>query len=120
MKLCLPSNNPRPSATEFSQKINLLLVGFLLLLSGLATAQTKYYVDADNVNSGNGLSWENAFDSLQAALDVVIEADTIWIAEGTYKPSLEHGGVTTRHQTFYLDIDLAIYGGFDGTEMTLR
>ncbi|MEK5231246.1 hypothetical protein MHB42_05675 [Lysinibacillus sp. FSL K6-0232] len=76
--------------------------------------------------SGDGTSWANAFGDLQSALD---EASTkltagattvqIWLAQGTYIPSEKVGGTTDRYNTFQMQNNVAIYGGFNGTETTV-
>lgn len=84
------------------------------------------YVDADAVaGSGDGLSWENAYTELSLALvqvktvnndgDPDNDIDSIWIAEGTYTPLW-----TGRDSSFLLDTDVALYGGFAGTETSLE
>jgi predicted outer membrane repeat protein len=77
-----------------------------------------FYVDVDATGSGNGSSWTNAFTDLQDALAAVplsLCGDReIWVAEGTYMPT----GIIDRGATFQLQDSLAIYGGFDGTEVS--
>ncbi|MEL7120857.1 MAG: right-handed parallel beta-helix repeat-containing protein, partial [Bacteroidota bacterium] len=81
------------------------------------------YVDADNTTPGDGLSWANAFDNLQDALTLACncsEVTQIWVAEGTYYP--DEGAMTTpndRNSTFQLCNNVALYGGFNGTESML-
>ena len=69
--------------------------------------------------SGSGDSWGSAYPDLQSAL-----ADTncseIWIVQGTYYPDEGTGQINDdRASSFTLKNNVAIYGGFDGTE-TLR
>jgi C1A family cysteine protease len=75
------------------------------------------YIDV-NVSGGahNGSSWENAFDTLQEGLDAASSGDEIWVAQGTYKPTEEHGGSGDGYQSFQMENGVAIYGGFDATE----
>ena len=87
---------------------------------------TRLYVDTDASGANNGSSWANAYTTLQPALNVASAGDSIWIAEGTYKPTLRPhtgtAGATTaemRDQSFYLDTDIEIYGGFMGTETAI-
>lgn len=54
------------------------LIGFLL--TGLANAQTYYYVATNG--SGSGTSWVNAYTNIQTALDVATNGDTVCIAGG--------------------------------------
>jgi hypothetical protein len=72
-----------------------------------------HYVDADAQGAGNGSTWEDAFSTLQPALDIATAGDPIWVAAGTYKPTAEHGGTGERYRSFQLMNGVAIYGGFD-------
>ena len=78
------------------------------------------YVNAEaTVSANNGMNWEDAFISLQDGLDTAILGDEIWVAAGTYYPSVEVGGTGDRNKTFQMINGVAIYGGFDGTETAL-
>jgi len=77
-------------------------------------AGTIIYVDADATGSHNGTSWANAFTSLQDGLDAAATSPAeIWVAEGTYKPTVEYGGADDRYKSFQLKNGVALYGGFD-------
>ncbi len=76
------------------------------------------YVDKDAMGLNNGTSWVDAFIDLQDALATVQQyynVHEIWIAEGTYYPS-----VSDRDSSFVLTDSVAIYGGFVGDETTLE
>ena len=81
------------------------------------------YVDGSNPSAGSGVSWECAFTDLQDALAAAEEGDTIWVAAGTYKPSVWPAGcsgcATDRDFTFLLRDGVSVYGGFAGTENLL-
>ena len=87
------------------------------------------FVDADAPEGGDGLSWETAFQDLQDGLSEAEtrngdevgdnDVDAIWVAEGVYKPSVEVREGEARTATFMLVEEVAIYGGFVGTETTL-
>jgi len=75
-------------------------------------------VDKDATGANNGLDWQNAYTSLQSAIQELNDIKfggpgEIWVAEGTYKPT------TTTNQTisFLLPFDGQIYGGFAGGEL---
>ncbi|BBO84830.1 hypothetical protein DSCO28_53960 [Desulfosarcina ovata subsp. sediminis] len=72
-----------------------------------------WYVDANVANSGNGKSWGEAFKTINEALNVAVDGDEIWVAAGTYVPG------TARSNTFQLRSNVALYGGFEGTETEL-
>jgi hypothetical protein len=81
------------------------------------------YVDDDTGNDGNdGTSWARAVATVTRGLAVAAErvGDSgtatceLWVTAGTYKPV-----GTDRAATFQLRSQVALYGGFQGTE-TLR
>lgn len=75
--------------------------------------RTHLFVDEQvAVAGGDGHSWGFAFDNLRSALQVADYGDTIWIAEGTYFPTLG----LDRQKTFQIPNGVQIYGGFAGTE----
>lgn len=105
-------------------KLFLFLITTLSLLVVIASgsvvlAQTTIYVDT-NVADGDGSSWDDAYDSLQDALDIAISGDQIWVAEGTYYPD-EGIRQTDNDQdaSFQLITGVEIYGGFKGDENNL-
>ena len=81
------------------------------------------FVNAAATGSGNGLTWQNAFPNLQAALRFPrLEGFPleIWVAEGLYRPD-EGPGQTAGDpsSTFRLSSGCRIFGGFSGTESQL-
>ncbi|MEL7122475.1 MAG: right-handed parallel beta-helix repeat-containing protein, partial [Bacteroidota bacterium] len=91
------------------------------LLNGCTNG--RIYVDLDAGGSNDGTSWTDAFTSVQDALEEACacgSAVDIWVAEGTYYP--DEGGTATpddRNSTFQLCNNVALYGGFAGTESML-
>jgi hypothetical protein len=73
------------------------------------------YVNHAADGKADGRSWTDAYQDLQAALTVASNYDEIWVAAGTYYPTSD----TDRTISFTLKSDVAIYGGFAGTE-TIR
>lgn len=63
-------------------------------------------VDKDAHGANDGSSWSNAFTRIQDAINAAVAEDVeeIWVAEGTYNEAIT------------LESDLALYGGFEGTE----
>lgn len=77
------------------------------------------YVSAGVASTGNGTSWSQAFKTLQEAISAAQDGDEIWIAAGTYKPTVAPTGDIARDRTFLLKNGVKIYGGFVGTETDL-
>jgi parallel beta-helix repeat protein len=71
------------------------------------------YVDHNATGLNNGLTWEHAYLDLQDALErAAIEVNSeIWVAAGTYKPSVPSGS-----PTFQLIDSVPVYGHFAGNE----
>lgn len=124
------------------RKIGLHMAMIALLLFGIvwlgyshsvntahaAESSIIYVNNYDGSDSNDGKSWEDAFATLQQALDAAdtSEGETyeIWIAAGTYVPSKDKDGNVPaggdeRESTFMMKNGVAIYGGFTGTEDSL-
>jgi hypothetical protein len=85
----------------------LLAVVALTLLSGPVSAAVVYYVDGENGEDPNdGLSWDTAKATIQAAFDTAAPDDEIWVKAGTY-------AITSQIQ---VNKSVGIYGGFAGDE----
>ena len=72
-----------------------------------------------NASGGSGLSWANAFRTVQDALAVAAACPSfteIWVAVGVYTPTVS---ITGRSASFQLVSGVGLYGGFATTE-TLR
>ncbi|MEL6555794.1 MAG: choice-of-anchor Q domain-containing protein [Cyanobacteria bacterium J06621_11] len=68
------------------------------------------YVKQGATGSGDGSSWADAYTDLAGAIANAANGDEIWLAEGTYVPG------AARTDTFSLTKEIAIYGGFSGSE----
>ncbi|MGD9688325.1 MAG: kelch repeat-containing protein [Phycisphaerales bacterium] len=81
---------------------------------------SRLYVRAAAPAGGNGQSWMTAFRSLQDALTAARQLGAgvreIWMARGIYKPATSD---PTQLIAFEMVGNLALYGGFAGTESTL-
>ena len=88
--------------------------GLALACSVGAAEQARWYVNAAAKEGLNGLSWQTAFPSLQSALKKSQSGDEIWVARGTYYPD-----ASDRDVSFELKDNVAVYGGFAGTESAL-
>jgi predicted outer membrane repeat protein len=62
----------------------------------------------------DGSSWATALRELQCALDIATSGDNIWVAAGAYRAS------SGRSVSFQLIDNVALYGGFLGTESSLN
>jgi hypothetical protein len=83
---------------------------------------TTIYVDASASPGGDGASWGTAYKYLQDALADAISGDTMYVAEGTYKPDESSDPCYVpgnRGYTFQLISGLPISGGFPSGGGTL-
>lgn len=88
-------------------------VGSLMTISAEADAAVRYVTPG---GSGDGSSWAEATDDLQAAIDASSPGDEVWVAAGTYQPfNLINEKVATSY-AFILKNGVSLYGGFAGTE----
>ena len=86
-----------------------------------ACTGARQYVTVSGAGIQSGLDWANACDAtqLQSVINRSCSGTEIWVAAGTYKPTVEIGGTGPRYMSFFLQEGVAVYGGFAGTE-TLR
>ncbi|MBI2842856.1 MAG: chitobiase/beta-hexosaminidase C-terminal domain-containing protein [Armatimonadetes bacterium] len=81
----------------------LILFAVLILSGNTGWCYTIYVAQAGN-DSWSGFTWEEAKGTIAAALESATPGDEVWVAAGTYA-----GPVILRR-------DIALYGGFAGTE----
>jgi predicted outer membrane repeat protein len=102
---------------------NLGLLLLLLFSVYNTTAQTIRYVKSVSTGTGDGSSWANASSDLQGMINSSLAYDEIWVAAGTYNPTLDPSGNASpadpRDKTFHLKDSVKLYGGFIGTETQL-
>lgn len=67
------------------------------------------FVDADAASGGDGSTWANAFNNLQAAINASSDSGDIWMKGGTY----------TLSNQVSVNKAVTIYGGFSGDEELL-
>ncbi|KAA3636749.1 MAG: response regulator, partial [Bacteroidetes bacterium] len=99
--------------SKFIKSTLLLITGILLWLP----CTSQIYVNLNAGGDNNGSSWENAYTNFQDALDEAKENDQIWVAKGTYLPGKAGDPGNT---TFFLSKGVRLYGGFEGTETSLK
>ena len=93
-----------------------------------STTPQKLYVNIGlSTGLNNGSTWADAFTgpaALQSALNIATEGNEIWVAAGTYKPSLYPPGCTNctnnRDFSFHLKNGVKMYGGFAGNETNIN
>lgn len=94
-----------------------LMIGFLCstLLIGCTfqktTIKNVIYVNVAATNTGDGSSWDKAFNSLAKALESSNANCEIWVAKGTYYPSKTDAAIS-----FIMKDNVSVYGGFSGVE----
>lgn len=79
-------------------------------------------------DSNRGTSWSGALTTVQRGLNVAgtlidegsCSAAEVWVASGTYRPTLANDSGDPRSATFQLVAKVALRGGFSGTESTLN
>ena len=94
----------------------------ILVCFAFTISQAQIFVTETATGANNGTSWADAYTDLSTAIWSASSGDTIWVAEGTYKPLVDTTGATpatpeTRH--FWLKNGVVLYGGFVGTETSL-
>jgi hypothetical protein len=90
---------------------------FLLFVASSSFSQDRrIYVDAYATGAGNGVSWQDAFTDLQAALFAAQAGDQVWVALGNYLPTDGYN----REISFKLKNGVQLYGGFSGVESKLE
>src|SRR4051794_31523633 len=74
------------------------------------------YVNKNALGANDGTSWADAYTNVQEAL-AATSVGEIWVAKGTYYPD-EGTGIANNDRTasFNLKNNVALYGGFAGTE----
>ncbi len=101
-------------------------IAVLILFLGIAATSDAAirYVKPVSSGTGDGSSWANASDDLQAMINTSVANDEIWVAAGTYNPIRPANDITVvdsanRRNSFVVKPDVKMYGGFLGTESNL-
>lgn len=92
----------------------------LLLVFGFTTNTFAKVIYVKQDGTGDGTSWEQAFNDLQLALASATLGTEIWVAEGTYYPTqCAICSPAQRNISFQVPGGVKLYGGFNGTESSL-
>jgi hypothetical protein len=84
------------------------------------TLASVIFVNHAATGANTGASWDDALTSFPAALNAAMPGQQIWVAAGTYQPESAYDlSNTTRYFHFRLVDQVAIYGGFAGTETSV-
>lgn len=91
----------------------------LLIFAGNAGAKT-IYVRPQPSGTQDGLRWETAFATLQAAIDAAEAGDQVWVAEGRYDEPRHsvYDGINTG--SVVMKDGVHLFGGFHGDEISLE
>ncbi|TZF84858.1 T9SS type A sorting domain-containing protein [Pedobacter sp. BS3] len=97
------------------------IICFVIAISAInITRATVRYVTPTGAGDKSGTSWDKASDDIQAMINASSSGDQIWLAAGTYLPTvIAYNGTTSRDKAFVLKSGVAIYGGFAGGETLL-
>ncbi|MDA3930873.1 MAG: PKD domain-containing protein [Prolixibacteraceae bacterium] len=98
---------------------SLLLLTIILFLSLQCFSENIIFVNQKSNGLNNGESWQNAFISLQEAMQQAETGDQIWVAKGIYYTNDNDPTNKDRYQLFILEDGINIYGGFEGNEETI-
>ena len=81
------------------------------------------YVDIEADGANTGLNWDDAYSSLQMAIDSADAGDTIWIASGVYMPEEDLTGnaspAVEQTKSFYIQKDMVLIGGFESGQYVI-
>lgn len=90
----------------------------MTLVPSMSQAAVRYVDSNLSGGAADGVSWANAFHSLQDALAVAASGDEVWVAAGVYYPD-EGTGQTDDEvsATFVLNDGVELYGGFENGQV---
>jgi hypothetical protein len=102
----------------------IILYLLFVVCTNILTAQTIKYVTSAGSGTKDGTSWANACDGtqIQSVLNsayVSGKKTELWIAAGTYNPTLNASGLVpsnAQDKIFSIRGNVTVYGGFQGIE----
>lgn len=95
-------------------------ITLLFILVTMPLFATTHYVNLEATGNNSGTSWSNGFTDLQNAINTAVAGDIIFVKAGSYYPTQQILTGNNRSRTFFINKNLKIYGGFNGTESILE
>jgi predicted outer membrane repeat protein len=101
-----------PRVRMLASRPRLLAAGATLLIMSwtLTVSAAVCYVNGTASGANTGASWTDAYTDLQSALNNA-SCTEVWVAQGIYKPAASNTAVS-----FNIGPNVAVYGGFSGSE----
>lgn len=84
----------------FTRKIIVGMIVAVLVSMNMVCWGTTYYVDPSGSDDANGLSWEDAFATIQKGVDTAGNGDTVDVNEGTYYETVDFDGKAITVRSF--------------------
>ncbi|MCU0431059.1 MAG: T9SS type A sorting domain-containing protein [Cytophagaceae bacterium] len=78
-------------------------------------SQTVWFVNGNATGANNGTNWDNAFLTIEDAVNAANAGDEIWVS---YTFNYKMSPTNDKSQHIIISKNLALYGGFAGTEST--
>lgn len=100
-----------PLMTRSARKFITTVVIWICVSVNLLHAQAKRYVKPVASGTGDGSSWANASNDVQAMMNASSGGDSVFVAAGTYQVGAG--------SNYVLRQAVKVYGGFNGTETQL-
>ncbi len=102
----------RHSISKIALSLTLIVMGLFLFQAVAHSAILRVKPDGNDTNSG--ASWSLAKRTVTAAINAASEGDEIWVAAGTYQENIQNKVVNVGGTD--VAVNVALYGGFAGTE----
>lgn len=100
-------------------KKTLLLFAGIFSLTTLSFGQNTWYVDKNASGMSTGANWNDAYNELSYAMMTASPGDYIWVAQGTYYPTIDETGTPWLFDEGYhwFKQGVTVLGGFVGGEL---